>query len=153
MVEPLSALKSRTENHRLLGAVRIENDEMLFIYDEIGCFLDKHGQPSRNAGYVRWETPAGAYAIRGQHLLLFSASGAFVEIRLAAQGRLVQVLEGRDLRIVSSRGTDQDPLLMVLRGAHEDSRGLSERISEIVPTASLGAAHPPPNAWDEWDMA
>ena len=152
--EPMSALKARVEGHRLLGVVRIDENEMLLVYDELGCFLDKHGRPARNAGYVRWEAIASSYAVRGPHLLLFAASGAFVEVRLAARGRLVQVVEGVDIRLVSHTTNEKEPLLFAARGKHEDTRGLSERIVELVTTASLGVVQPPPpNAWDEWDLA
>jgi RHO1 GDP-GTP exchange protein 1/2 len=54
----------------------------------MGCYVDKHGRPSRSSGYVRWEARANSFATRGQHLLLFSPS--FVEIRLIHKGRLEQ---------------------------------------------------------------
>ncbi|KAI0026487.1 hypothetical protein K488DRAFT_66444, partial [Vararia minispora EC-137] len=86
---PLASLKSRSEATKTLGIARVDADELLVIYEEMGCYVDRHGKPARAAGYVRWETRAAAFAVRGAYLLLFSP--AFIEIRLVARGRLVQV--------------------------------------------------------------
>jgi hypothetical protein len=120
--------------------------------------------PTRKCGYVRWETKATAYAERGLHVLLFSAQ--FIEIRHAPTGRLVQVVEGRDIRLVQSQAGN--PLLIAMRGKKDDKQGLSDELIELVETAPIerprlaqgnssgsgsgNGLHESSNSlWDEWD--
>ena len=119
----------------------------------MGCYVDKYGTPSRSSGYVRWETKAAAYAQRGAHLLLFSP--AFVEVRQVATGRLVQVIEGQDVRLLHAGLAEKDALLVGWTGEHAGQAGASERIVELVQTAEIAPATPSSavqGVWDEWDM-
>lgn len=106
--------------------------------------------PCRSSGYLRWETKATSYAHRGEHIFLFSSE--FIEIRSVATGRLVQVIEGSDTRVVhaSERG-----ILVAMR---EDDKGggrPSDKLVELVETTDLTAQQQTsnvPGVWDEWDM-
>jgi RHO1 GDP-GTP exchange protein 1/2 len=115
--------------------------------------VDKHGVPSRSSGYLRWESTATSYAHRGEHVLLFSPD--FVEIRNVTSGRLIQVIEASDIRLLHTGLTSADPLLIAMTGTKSDEQGLSEKIVELTQTAEL---RPTPltgvdSAWEEWDMA
>lgn len=122
----------------------------------LGCYITKHGQPSRSAGYIRWETQAVSYAVRGPHVLLFSPQ--FIEVRNVTNGRLVQVLEGADIRLLhsGSAGLSEENILVAMRGAKDDQEGVSDKIVELVETTEIPAvtpaAGPHPAFWDEWDM-
>ncbi|KAF7799770.1 hypothetical protein EIP86_011012 [Pleurotus ostreatoroseus] len=157
---PIQALKDRCSNAKPLGLVRVPatdsgpNDarvsELLVIYDELGCFINRHGVPSRSAGYVRWESKATSVAHRGEHVLLFSSE--FIEIRTVASGKLVQVIEGQDIRLVHA---SERSILVAMQGEDKHVAGTVDKLVELVETAELGAQRHDTNLsglWDEWDM-
>ncbi|KAF8575974.1 hypothetical protein K439DRAFT_1419330 [Ramaria rubella] len=155
---PLAALKAKCDSAKPIGIMRSGEAELIVIYDEFGCYVTKHAVPTRKCGYVRWETKATGYAERGLHILLFSPQ--FLEIRHAPTGRLVQVLEGKDIRLLQSQ--PGYPLLIAMRGKKDDKKGMSDELIELVETAPLhtrggrrsGSRHDSSGSgplWDEWD--
>lgn len=131
--------------------------QSFFCFVALGCYITKHGVPSRSSGYIRWETKATQFAHRGSHILLFSAE--FIEMRNVNTGRLVQVIEGTDLRLLHSgpTGSANDTILVAMRGEKDDKDGVSDKITELIETAELvrtpsTARVVPENLWDEWDM-
>ncbi len=85
--------------------------------------------------------------------MLFSAK--FIEVRSIASGKLVQVIEGGDIRLVHSGSTEGDMLVVAMTGDFEDKNGLSEKVLELVPTAAIDAQEPMGRVeqlWDEWDV-
>ncbi|KAI0649128.1 hypothetical protein C8Q79DRAFT_904017 [Trametes meyenii] len=152
---PMAGLKVRCAAAKPLGVLRCPNsDELLVIYDELGCYTDKHGVPARSSGYLRWETKAVSYAHRGDYVILFSPE--FVEVRTVHTGKLVQVVEGADMRRVDVGllNADMDnATLFAMRGQEE--RGLvQDMVLELVETAELRTprASEVPGAWDEFDI-
>ena len=120
---------------------------------EFGCYIDKHGKPARSAGYISWECRATAYAHRGPHVLLFSPT--FIEVRSIASGKLVQMIEGSDVRLLHSGSTEEDMLVAAMTGGVEDESGLSEKVLELVKTTAIDPQAPATRVqqhWDEWDM-
>ncbi|KAJ7650251.1 hypothetical protein FB45DRAFT_887431, partial [Roridomyces roridus] len=151
----MAALKKRLEGCKPLGLVRRTDNELLAVYDSMGCYVSRRGVPLRSSGYIRWESKAVAYATRGQHLLLFSPN--FVEIRSVLTGLLVQVIEGYDIRLLHS---SEAHILVAMRGGRDDEAGTSERIVDLQETAEIAGPptaapvehHQSFNRWDEWDM-
>lgn len=121
-----------------------------FIFLDFGCYIDKHGKPARSAGYISWECKATAYAHRGRHLLLFSPR--FIEVRCIASGKLIQVIEGKDVRLVHSGLTEEDMLVAAMTGDVDDESGLSEKVQELVQTTAIDAQGRVEQQWDEWDV-
>lgn len=73
-------------------------------------------------------------------------------------GRIVQVIEGKDIRLLhpggAGSGTD-DPILVAMRGARDDRDGVSEKVCELSETSEIPPATPVGSmtgVWDEWDM-
>lgn len=133
----LNSLKSKCEAAKPLGMARCDSSELLVVYDDLGCYITRHGAPTRSCGYVRWETKAVSFAHVGAHLLLFSPE--FVEIRHVPTGRLVQVLEGKDIRLLYSGISPGDKVtLMALRDGTGDGPGPRDKIVELVETRELG---------------
>jgi hypothetical protein len=123
------------------------------MFIEFGCYTDKHGRPAHSAGYIPWECKATAYAHRGPHLLLFSPK--FIEVRTIASGKLVQVIEGADVRLLHSGSTGEEMLVAAMTGDVDDENGLSERVLELVQTTAIDTQGPAVRVqqhWDEWDM-
>jgi RHO1 GDP-GTP exchange protein 1/2 len=127
---------------------------------DLGCFCDKHGVPSRQSGYVRWEAQANSFVQHGRHLLLFST--AFVEIREVNTGRLVQVMEDGDVRLLQPSGSasSAEGVLVAMRatGDQTTTHVQADRIVELLLTTEITAT---PELADqatrrelfrEWDM-
>ncbi|KAI0635913.1 hypothetical protein C8Q77DRAFT_1100369 [Trametes polyzona] len=155
---PMAGLKYRCADCRPLGIVRCPgSDELLVVYDELGCYIDKHGVPTRSSGYLRWETRAVSYAHRGDFLLLISPE--FIEVRTLHTGKLVQVLEGTDMRRIDigllspDKDSAAGTTLIAMRG-REDQGLVADRILELVETAELRTPRVSdvPGAWDEFDI-
>jgi len=147
----MTSLKARLDGRRTLGLVRVSSEEFMVIYDEYGCYITKYGPPSRDYGYVKWETKAVSYAHRNGHILLISPE--FIEVRNITTGRIVQVIEGHDIRLVysSPRASKGDPVLVAMRGGKQDQYSLSEKIVELNETEEI-VRSPEADRWVEWDM-
>ncbi|TDL16579.1 hypothetical protein BD410DRAFT_822834 [Rickenella mellea] len=167
--ERFATLKTRCEAAKPLGIARSDHDESLVIYEEFGCYVSRHGVPTRQFSFIRWETKASSFAHRSDNILLFNSE--FVEIRNVQTGRLVQVIEGRDIRLLHSGPPAIGPLLIAMRAKSvKDDSGsgsagglsngaVSDRIMELVETAEIRtpSALTPASSmdgmmWDEWDM-
>lgn len=119
----------------------------------MGCYISKHGAPTRSSGYLKWESVATSYAHHGPHFLLFSPQ--FIEIRNTITGRLVQVIETVDARLLhyGSRGNTYSTILAAIKGDKEDKDGNSDKIIELVETSEITSTPTTvPAMWDEWDM-
>ncbi|KAJ7593119.1 hypothetical protein C8J56DRAFT_930435 [Mycena floridula] len=153
---PMGNLKQRTDAATPLGLVRCDEKELLVVYDVLGCFITKHGSPSRSCGFIKWENKAVSYTSRGGNLLLFSPQ--FIEIRDVMTGRLVQTIEGNDLRLLyspSNAATSDNRILVAMRGDRDQKDGNSDKIVELIETSEIPATAAPVSAaalWDEWDM-
>ena len=124
------------------------------IFAEFGCYTDGRGKPAHSAGYIPWECRATAYAHRGPHLLLFSSK--FIEIRTIDSGKLVQVIEAGDVRLLHSGLTEEDMLVAAMTSKVDDENGLSEKVLELVQTSAIDdtqeSAVRVEQHWDDWDM-
>ncbi|KAF8075167.1 CNH domain-containing protein [Lyophyllum atratum] len=96
--DPRTALAKRCESCRPMGMFRSKDDEFLLCYDEFGLYVDKHGDPSRQAGTVEWEGTAEKVALHSPYVLIFDSR--FIEIRDIGTGRLVQIIPGHDVRCI-----------------------------------------------------
>jgi hypothetical protein len=114
--------------------------------------------PSRKSGFVRWEAKVESFAQRGRHILLFSVS--FVEIREVNTGRLVQVIEDSDIRLLQPSGwaPTAEGVLLAMRTSNQQGSPIQvDRLVELLPTAEI--SHPDTDQairaelFREWDMA
>ncbi|KAJ8579757.1 CNH-domain-containing protein [Rhizopogon salebrosus TDB-379] len=156
----MADLKTRCKEAKPLGMIHTESGEIMVIYDTLGCYITKHGAPSRKNGFIHWEAKVTSFAHRGSHALLFSSE--FIEIRHLSTGRLDQVIEGSDIRLLlhanMKSNSSDDTLLVAMRGTKDDKDGVSDKIMELVQTSEIGAMRTPMTGtpmeglWDEWDM-
>ncbi|CCM01400.1 uncharacterized protein FIBRA_03451 [Fibroporia radiculosa] len=149
---PMATLKTRCASAKPLGLIRCENEEILIVYDELGCYVNKHGVPCRSSGYLRWESKVTAFMHRGEHILLFSSE--FIEVRAVDTGRLVQVIEGEDVRLVSRGLLPTDSTTLAVMKAHEERNAAADKIVELVETAELTTPRVAnvPALWEDWGM-
>ncbi|OCB84705.1 hypothetical protein A7U60_g8226 [Sanghuangporus baumii] len=148
-------LKARCDESKPLGLARVSKGKNMVIYEDFGCYIDRHGLPLSEARVVRWECKASRFVDRQEHVLLFSSE--FIEIRHKATGRLVQVIEGVDIHLhnagyaypgpipsetESVADGEQEPLenvpiLISRRGKWNDVHGQSFELLELLKTSPI----------------
>jgi len=117
-------------NASILGMVTTYQNDILLVYDGLGCFVDKDGKPAGSCYYIEWERRATAYARRGSHLLLFSSG--HIEVRSIDTGKLVRIMEGNELRCLRSGSMEPGILIAAMTGHARDDGGHTEKIVELV---------------------
>lgn len=88
-------IAARLQGQKPLGMFRLSDSEFLLCYEECGVYVDKHGEVSRSV-IMEFVGKAKTAAMYGAYLVLFDSD--FVEVRNAENGRLRQVIAGRDVR-------------------------------------------------------
>jgi hypothetical protein len=91
----IAGIAARLAGQKPLGMFRLSDAEFLLCYEECGVYVDKHGDVSRSV-VLEFVGKAKTAAMYGAYLVLFDSD--FVEIRNAQNGRLRQVIAGRDVR-------------------------------------------------------
>ncbi|KAK2460341.1 hypothetical protein APHAL10511_007730 [Amanita phalloides] len=157
-----SELKNRLDGAKPLGLVRVTANELMIIYDTLGCYITRRGALSRSAGFVKWETQAQSFAYRRNHVLLFSRD--FIEVRDVRNGRLLQTIEGVDIRLLYFNRSleNTDPIVLCMKGKRGDQEDVGDKIVELIetvewkptsPIESVSTIHTgTPMLWDEWDV-
>ena len=70
------------------------------MFEEVGIYVNKHGDVSR-AVVMEFVGKAKQATLFGEmYLVLVDQGGGFVEVRNAVNGRLRQVVSGRDVRLL-----------------------------------------------------
>lgn len=93
----IANIAARLAGQKPLGMFRKSETEFLLCYEECGVYVDKHGEVSRSV-VLEFIGKAKTAAMFGAYLVLFDND--FVEVRNAENGRLRQVIAGRDVRII-----------------------------------------------------
>jgi hypothetical protein len=91
----VATIASRLQNQDPLGMFRLSDQEFLLCYEECAVYVNKHGDISRSV-IMEFVGKAKSAALYGPYVLLFDPD--FVEIRNAQNGRLRQVISGRDVK-------------------------------------------------------
>ncbi|KAL2161347.1 hypothetical protein VTH06DRAFT_8569 [Thermothelomyces fergusii] len=94
----IANIASRIKEPHPLGMFKLSDQEFLLTYDDCTVYVDKHGEISRTLimEYSGKQKKARAATMFGQYLLLFNED--YVEVRNAENGRLRQIIAGRDVR-------------------------------------------------------
>lgn len=93
----VAEIAARLTNQTPLGMFRLGDQDFLCVYEECAVYVNKHGDISRSV-VMEFVGRARAAALYGAYVLLFDAE--MVEIRNAQNGRLRQVISGRDVRCI-----------------------------------------------------
>lgn len=97
--EPAIAnIANRIRDQRPLGMFRLNDQEFLLAYEDCAVYVDKHGDVSRTLimEYSGKQKKARGATMYGQYLILFNDD--YVEVRNAENGRLRQIVAGRDVK-------------------------------------------------------
>lgn len=91
----VQVIASSLSGQKPLGMFRLSESEFLLVYEECAVYVNKHGDISRSV-VMEFVGRAKSAALYGPYVLLFDSD--FVEIRNAQNGRLRQVIAGRDVK-------------------------------------------------------
>ncbi|KIN08848.1 hypothetical protein OIDMADRAFT_153438 [Oidiodendron maius Zn] len=91
----ITNIAARLANQKPLGMFRLSSFEFLLCYEETSVYVDKGGDISRTV-VMEYVGKAKTAVLYGVYLVLFNSE--FVEVRNAENGRLRQVITGRDVR-------------------------------------------------------
>ncbi|KAL2884967.1 Rho1 guanine nucleotide exchange factor 3 [Ceratocystis lukuohia] len=91
-------IANRVRDQKPLGMFRLNDQEFLLAYEDCAVYVDKHGDVSRTLimEYSGRQKKARGATLCGQYLLLFNED--YVEVRNAENGRLRQIIAGKDVR-------------------------------------------------------
>ncbi|KAL6718716.1 Rho guanine nucleotide exchange factor [Lecanora helva] len=95
-----ASIAQRISGQRPLGMFRLSDSEFLLVFEEVGIYVNKHGDVSRAVVLEFVGKARQACMVGGMFLLLFDAGGGYVEVRNAFNGRLRQVVSGNDVRLL-----------------------------------------------------
>ena len=95
-----ASIAQRIRDQRPLGMFRLSDSEFLLVFEEVGIYVNKHGDVSRSVVLEFVGRARQACLVAGMFLLLFDAGGGFMEVRNAFNGRLRQVVSGKDVRLL-----------------------------------------------------
>lgn len=93
----IANIVARLSGQKPLGMFRLSDSEFLLCYEEVSVYVDKHGEVSRPV-VMECVGQAKNAALYGGYLVLFNSDS--VEVRNAENGRLKQIITGRDLRVL-----------------------------------------------------
>lgn len=96
----ISNIALRIRDQKPLGMFRLNENEFILTYEDCAVYVDKHGDVSRTLimEYTGKQKKARSVTMYGQYLLLFNED--YVEVRNAENGRLRQIIAGRDVRVL-----------------------------------------------------
>jgi CNH domain/RhoGEF domain/Pleckstrin homology domain len=97
----LSSIAARIKDLKPLGMFRLSEAEFIVAFEECAVYVNKHGDVSRGV-VMEFVGKATSACLYGQHLILFDTD--FVEIRNAMNGRMKQVIAGKDIKMLDDGG-------------------------------------------------
>jgi len=138
----IANIASRVRDQRPLGMFRLNDQEYILAYEDCAVYIDKHGDVSRSVimEYSGKQKKAKGATMYGEYLLLFNDD--YVEVRNAENGRLRQIIAGRDVRVLDYgiRGPTG--------GFYNNANGYGARPNGVDPglgskgTVKIAMAHP-----------
>ena len=97
----VSNIATHIEHQQTLGMLRVSDQEYLLCYEKCAVYVNRYGDVSRSV-IMNFVGRARSAALYGPYLLLFDAD--FVEVRNAQNGRLKQIIAGREIRCLDDGG-------------------------------------------------
>ena len=124
-----ASIAVRLRDQRPLGMFRLSDSEFLLCFDEVGIYVNKLGDVSRAVVMEFVGKARQAVLWGGMYLVLVDQGGGFVEVRNAVNGRLKQVISGRDVRLLDDgvaggAGAPQGTVKIALQHPEQEGRQL-----------------------------
>ena len=118
----------RLQNQIPLGMFRLDTQEFICCYEESAVYINLHGDISRSV-IMEYVGKANSATLKLGCLLLFHEN--FVEIRDVQNGRLKQIIEGKDISCLEDGDRDRwQTVKMVMR---HPKNGQLQLVLELVP--------------------
>ncbi len=99
-----ASIAQRLNNQKPLGMFRLSDSEFLLVFEEVGIYVNKHGDVSRAVVMEFVGRAKQACLAGGMYLILVDHGSGFVEVRNAINGRLRQVISGKDVKLLDDGG-------------------------------------------------
>ena len=100
----VAPVASRIKDVKPLGMFRLSESEFLLAYEEVSVYVNKHGDVSRGVIMEYVGRAKQACLVGSMYLILVDYHGTYVEVRNAINGRLRQVISGRDVTLLDDGG-------------------------------------------------
>ncbi|KAF2721096.1 hypothetical protein K431DRAFT_76270 [Polychaeton citri CBS 116435] len=127
-------IATHVKDQKALCMLRLSDQEFLLCYQNCAVYVNKHGEVSRSV-IMEFVGNAQTAALYGAYLILFDND--FVEIRNAQNGRLKQIIAGREIKCLDDGGSTIN-----LRGAANGATGNGLPVYSQSPTVKLVMQHP-----------
>lgn len=95
-----ASIAARLRDLKPLGMFRLSESEFLLVFEEVGIYVNKHGDVSRAVVMEFVGKARQACLYNSMYLVLVDHGGGFVEVRNAVNGRLRQVVSGKDVKLL-----------------------------------------------------
>jgi len=142
-IPEIANIAARIRDQRPLGMFRLNDTEFLLAYEDCAVYTDKHGEVSRTLimEYSGKQKKVRGATMFGQYLLLFNED--YVEVRNAENGRLRQIIAGRDVRCLDYgfRGPTPNP---ITAASNSNGAGVQQppAAADSKGTVKISMAHP-----------
>ena len=113
-------IASHIKDEKALSMLRLNDQEFLLVYANCAVYMNKHGEVSRSV-IMEFVGNAASAALFGAYLLLFNDD--FVEIRNARNGRLKQIIAGREIKCLDDGGLSSSSTPMTGSGLQQGVNG------------------------------
>ena len=100
--ESVQNIVRHIKDQRALCMLRLSDQEFLLCYANCAVYINKHGEISRSV-IMEFVGTAQSVALYGAYLILFDSD--FVEIRNAQNGRLKQIIAGKEIKCLDDGGS------------------------------------------------
>ena len=122
-------IATHIKEEKALAMLRLSDQEFLLVYANCAVYVNKHGDVSRSV-IMEFVGNAQSAALYGAYLLLFDSD--FVEIRNAQNGRLKQIIAGREIKCLDDGGSWSAAGQQGVNGTQANGTGLGGRTVKLV---------------------
>ena len=112
-----------------LAMLRLSDQEFLLVYTKCAVYINKHGDVSRSV-IMEFVGEAQSVALYGAYIILFDND--FVEIRNAQNGRLKQIIAGREIKCLDDGGSSSFANQQGMNGAQVNGTSVGGRTVKFV---------------------
>lgn len=98
---------------RPLGMFCLNEAEFLLVYDGVALYVNKNGDISRSVIMEFVGHANQACLVKSKYLVLIDAMGNYVEVRNAMNGRLKQVISGKQVKLLDNGANSTDGNIMI----------------------------------------
>ena len=93
-------IAARIRDMKPLGMFRLNEQEFLLAYEEVALYVNKHGDLSRSVIMEFVGKVGQACLVNSLFLVLIDQEGTFVQIRHAMNGKLKQIMSGKNIKLL-----------------------------------------------------